>query len=149
MRWVVFMKSNFGRELKAWRDSDGLSQDEAGALIGVSGTAIQNWESGDHFPSNKRWRRIKEKTGIDPVRYMDYSSTATATTATNSPMAAVSADNCFSVEVRQGQQQADKHTVTLTPQEHELFLLWRRYGNEVIFERCLDELRRAEKYFNR
>lgn len=49
--------------LKAWRDGRGLSQKEAGAMIGVSGPAWCEWESGGRSPVEHR-AALEVLTGI-------------------------------------------------------------------------------------
>lgn len=49
--------------LKAWRDERGLSQKEAGAMIGVSGPAWCEWENGGRAPVEHR-AALEVLTGI-------------------------------------------------------------------------------------
>ena len=44
------MTETFGSVLRRWRDSRGMSQKEAAAILGVSERSISRWEQGDGLP---------------------------------------------------------------------------------------------------
>jgi transcriptional regulator with XRE-family HTH domain len=46
----VYPFSADGRELAEWRKAQGLTQDQLGEIIGYSGNAIGNWETGRYMP---------------------------------------------------------------------------------------------------
>jgi len=48
---------------KKLRKIAGLTQEEAGAKIGVSGGAVQKWEYGTAKPKSSLWKRITEVYG--------------------------------------------------------------------------------------
>ena len=54
--------------LKAARVNQGLSQDEAGKLLGVSSYTISNWENGKTFPDAMQILRIQD---VYKVKYDD------------------------------------------------------------------------------
>lgn len=54
--------------LKAWREEHDLSQKEAGALIGVSGPAWCEWESGGRSPVEHR-AALEVLTGIPATEW--------------------------------------------------------------------------------
>lgn len=40
-------------ELKEWREKNGLTQAKAGALIGVKGQTVRQWEAGRYYGTHK------------------------------------------------------------------------------------------------
>lgn len=46
------------RALRDWRESAGLTQEQAGARVGVSRWAWHKWESGQHLPSREQMIQI-------------------------------------------------------------------------------------------
>lgn len=53
-------------KLKTWRSGRGLSLDEAGQLIGVSGVQWHRYETGARRISSEKVPTISEVTGIPP-----------------------------------------------------------------------------------
>lgn len=51
--------------LKAARINKGLTQDEAGKLIGVSADVISNWERQISFPYVVQLKKIEQVYGVD------------------------------------------------------------------------------------
>lgn len=47
-----------GEQVKVMRDTAGLTQEEFAARAGVSATAVSDWETGKHEPSNRHWRAV-------------------------------------------------------------------------------------------
>lgn len=66
--------------LKAARVNCGLSQKEAGELIGVSGDVIGNWERGKSFPDALKIKKIEKAYSIS---YNDIIFLASDTIKTN------------------------------------------------------------------
>jgi DNA-binding XRE family transcriptional regulator len=143
------MERTFAEEIKRIRDSMGLSRKDFANEIGVSATSIQKWEEEGIFPKSSRWRKIKDFTGIDPVTYKVYGEQATQTitrsTISNSPT--ITAASCGSISINTPPLPGDKHTLALTPQEHEALTLFRRFGNPNLLEKCIQKLKQAEAIF--
>ena len=53
------MKNNVKMTLKAARVNSGLSQKEAGKMLGVSDDVLSNWERGISFPDVIQLKRIE------------------------------------------------------------------------------------------
>jgi len=61
-------RSDFGRLLAAIREERGLTQDQLGARLGVSGTTVGGYETGEHSPRDRTLERIARRiTAIDVV----------------------------------------------------------------------------------
>ena len=60
------MKNNVKMTLKAARVNSGLSQKEAGKMLGVSDDVLSNWERGISFPDVIQLKRIEN---LYPVSY--------------------------------------------------------------------------------
>jgi transcriptional regulator with XRE-family HTH domain len=65
----------FATALRVARDRMGLTREEFGDGLRVSGTTIQKWEGGEVFPKPARWKAILDFCGLDPSLYKDYSTT--------------------------------------------------------------------------
>jgi repressor LexA len=48
----------YGRHIRAFRKSKGLTQDQLGEIAGISGSAISQWESDDNEPTMRALERI-------------------------------------------------------------------------------------------
>jgi transcriptional regulator with XRE-family HTH domain len=124
--------------LRQAREKLGMSCEEMGRQIGVSGTAYRKWENGTNYPTVKRWRAIEGKTGVDASLYTDqhdesitqHIGTVTFGNATSGASATIS------------QQTGDK--LELSNEERELLLLFRQYGNPILLDKCRRKLRKIE-----
>lgn len=56
--------STAAHPLKRWREDSGLTQTEAGKLLGTSHVCISRWETGVFVPQRRHWRKIEEVTGV-------------------------------------------------------------------------------------
>ena len=66
------MKKNNGTEveslavrIKLLRKASGLTQGQLGELIGISSTAVGNWESGEFLPKGRYVAKLAGALGID------------------------------------------------------------------------------------
>ena len=50
--------------IKAWRESEGLTQEGAAARFGVTKATVSRWEAGTRQPGPERLPRIATATGI-------------------------------------------------------------------------------------
>lgn len=64
---------DIGKAIKVLRKERGLSQDELGGLVGLSGNAISQIETGATFPHKENIKRICEALNI-PVAYLMFFS---------------------------------------------------------------------------
>jgi transcriptional regulator with XRE-family HTH domain len=55
-----------GSDLRAWREQQGISQERAGRLVGVTVKAYGDWERGKTVPGPDRLRAIVEHLGAPP-----------------------------------------------------------------------------------
>lgn len=64
--------------LRTYRDQQGLTQDELGALIGVSGVTVSRYEVGARIPGKAEMLRIVEVTGhaVTPNDFYDLPTAA-------------------------------------------------------------------------
>lgn len=53
--------------IKEIRKHENLNQTEFGALLGVSLSAVQKWESGENTPAESVIKLMCQKTGVDDV----------------------------------------------------------------------------------
>ena len=53
--------------IKELRKHEKLNQTEFGALLGVSLSAVQKWESGENTPAESVIKLMCQKTGVDEV----------------------------------------------------------------------------------
>ncbi|MGZ3236774.1 MAG: helix-turn-helix domain-containing protein [Burkholderiaceae bacterium] len=58
---------NIGEHIKRKRITDGLTQKQAGLLIGVDAYTVLNWEKGKTTPSAKDWPGIVHFLGYVPL----------------------------------------------------------------------------------
>ena len=65
-RWAMI------NPLRIWRNSHGLSQKEAAVRIGVKPMTLSRWERAKHFPHQKHWALIEEKTGIAASQLVEH-----------------------------------------------------------------------------
>ena len=52
----------FSEKLKAWRRRKGLSVYAVAEMLGVTPSAVSNWETGIRHPKRAIWKRIVEVT---------------------------------------------------------------------------------------
>jgi transcriptional regulator with XRE-family HTH domain len=130
---------DFKDALKRARENLRMSHEEMGRQLGISGTAERKWESGENFPTIKRWARIQAITGVDPSLYVENNNetvtqkigTVTYGNITNGATATIS-----------------QHTVKdldISAEEKELLLLFRRFGNAAMLDRCRRQLLKMEE----
>lgn len=64
----MYRKSSslLGWKLKQARESFNLTQEEAGAKVGVSGATWSRWESGKHVPTEGNLEAIAREFDLDP-----------------------------------------------------------------------------------
>lgn len=58
------VQARFPGKLKAWRQSQGLTQKQVAKMIGVTQPAVAFWERGVSFPRKCRHPHIEEVTGV-------------------------------------------------------------------------------------
>jgi transcriptional regulator with XRE-family HTH domain len=51
-----------GKQIRAWRDAQGLTQEKAAEIAGVAQATWAQWETGDRIPSVKNAPRLIEIT---------------------------------------------------------------------------------------
>lgn len=61
------MRSPLGNALKAARTARGLTAQQVGDIVGISGAAVYQWESGRTKPDSDNLIKVAEFLGIDPV----------------------------------------------------------------------------------
>jgi len=128
------VKMNFGDDFRRAREEHGWNVAEVAELLGLTGNAVHKWESGENFPTVKRWRSIKEHLQIDPAEYK-YEERAPSISATV-PDATIPA----------GQMQpTGKHQVALTESEYIVLVKFRRIGSPaILLEKCLQKMSAIE-----
>lgn len=62
--------------LASWRQKQGLTQSQAGALLDVTATTIHRWEAGEILPRKNTWPRIEKVTGLRPRQFLEYERAA-------------------------------------------------------------------------
>lgn len=62
---------SLGFRIKRLRMASGLTQGQLGALIGISSTAVGNWESGEFHPKGRYVTKLAEALGIDVSELLD------------------------------------------------------------------------------
>lgn len=61
-----------GKHIKSARKSAGLTQDELGQLIGISGVAIMRYEKGQREPTKETIEKIAAKLQVSPNELMGW-----------------------------------------------------------------------------
>jgi transcriptional regulator with XRE-family HTH domain len=62
---------SLGFRIKRLRIASGLTQEQLGALIGISSTAVGNWESGEFHPKGRYVAKLAGALGIDVSELLD------------------------------------------------------------------------------
>lgn len=58
---------SFGDRIKRFRKESGLTQHQLAAFVGVSGSAVGNWENRPHeMPKGDNLLKLAEALGVDP-----------------------------------------------------------------------------------
>jgi transcriptional regulator with XRE-family HTH domain len=134
--------------LRVARATKRLKQWQIAEKLGVTQQAVSDWENGG-WVAEEHWEAIKEELGVDiasfPKPVKSISTTITRSTLSNSP--AINANTCGSISINTPPLPGDKHTLALTPQEHEAITLFRRFGNPNLLEKCIQKLKQAEAIF--
>lgn len=65
-------KERFSNDFRAARARTGMSLEECGRSLGVTGSAVGNWENPEHksFPRYERWGGISKLLGLNPQDYV-------------------------------------------------------------------------------
>ncbi len=58
--------------LRSFREKLKISQDDLARLLGVKPISISRWERGTRVPARRLWPTIKEKTGIQPAQFVEF-----------------------------------------------------------------------------
>ncbi len=61
-----------GERIKELRSKKGLTQEELGKLIGISGVAIMRYEKGQREPDIKTIEKLALKLGVSPLQLMGW-----------------------------------------------------------------------------
>lgn len=162
----------YGRQERLWRrpcqGQGGCGQKNAAELaaaLKVSPQAVSKWESGESFPSVKRWSSIKIITGIDPAEYRDYSASHTSATDnsnnTGQLFAAIDRSNisvhpdvnlhepAIPTELSAREWEAMQALRSIGEKGLEAVILFERFGNNFLLERCLAGLiEQRDKWVN-
>jgi transcriptional regulator with XRE-family HTH domain len=135
------LKSEFGKDFERKRKSMRFnSREELMDLLGVSATAIGNWEKNGVFPLPDKWESIQKVLGIDCTEYEDDVQTVSISA---SPRAiGISAKSGATVTASTGG--ASGRAIEVSEFELELLTMFRRYGNQALGERCLKQLKAIE-----
>jgi len=64
-------EDSLGVRIKRLRIASGLTQGQLGTLIGVSSTAVGNWESGEFHPKGRYVAKLADALGIDVSELLD------------------------------------------------------------------------------
>ena len=142
----------FAAALWATRENMGLSREDFGAGINVSGTTIQKWEIGAVFPKPSRWKAIKLFSGIDPADYRERPTTQitgnrnTGITATNGANVSVSSSTQTTTSVQLSPEEIEALQVIrkIGPKALEALELFGQYGNEHILDTCIARLHKVK-----
>lgn len=62
--------------LRVWRAANSLSQEQAGARIGVDEMTISRWERRDTEPQKRHWPKIEETTGMSRAQFLGFAEAA-------------------------------------------------------------------------
>jgi len=147
-------KNTFGIDFVKARDKIGKNSAQVARDLNLSPSTIGKWIKGSAFPSAELWDAIKFHVGIDPRDYKEYPSPSQSsnTTASGHSQAVTSQDSqvtinsSYTASIERGQHQGG-FLVELNPQEHELYRLFKKYGNPALMEKCLGQLRKAQEIF--
>jgi len=66
------MIETLGQRIKKARKAAGLTQEQLGAIAGVSGVAIMRYEKGQREPSGQPLLRIAQALGVDVYSLVDF-----------------------------------------------------------------------------
>lgn len=141
------MKEKFSRDFARKREQLGLTRDTLSKMIGVSATAIQNWEDATHnsFPKPQRWKKIFDAMeGFDCMMYRHGVTidSMSSKVVGNGSVGNVAASNGSTVTIGTSN---GKHSVELTDFEYLLLTLYRANGGRAMGEECLQRLLGAGK----
>lgn len=64
--------------LRQFRETNGLSRDRLGELLGVTGMTIYRWERGERMPQPSDWTKIETVTGVSPAALAEFRAGAAA-----------------------------------------------------------------------
>ncbi len=67
--------------IRSYRDRIGITQDDLGDQVGVSGAAISRWEQGLREPRGRRLKKLCEVTGLSPAEVLNASASAVSAEA--------------------------------------------------------------------
>jgi len=134
------------------------TQEEAGEKLGVSQNAIHSWLKGRSFPQKDKWKVIAENLGIDPSDYrvnvkdgsfkVDNSASVTNShTTTNGHNVAASSGAKVSIGSFSQGEDGGYVKAELTELEYDTLMLFRKYGNAHLLEKCRATLLKAQEIF--
>jgi len=138
-------KDRFSADMKAARAMTGMSLDDCGKEIGVTGSAVGNWENPEHksFPRYERWEKIRIVLGINPKEYVAEvkgivvtgSRSAGSITASSGAEVRIGETNVAMQKPPEGAVMTE-----LTPLEHEILIKFRKFGNAEMLYNCIKKL---------
>ena len=64
------MRLRLGREIRAWRESQGLKLESVAASVGVSISTISLWERGHRYPNIENLVALASVLRIPPCRFL-------------------------------------------------------------------------------
>lgn len=130
-------KEDFGKDFARKRKALGFnSREDLMDRLGVSATAIGNWEKHGVFPLPDKWEAIKKTVGIDCTEYDTGEQTLTISSSPHS--IGINAKSGAKVSATYGS------SIDVSEFEMELLTMFRRYGNQAMGERCLKQLKAIE-----
>lgn len=136
--------------LRMARAAKKMKQHELAAMIGVSQQMVSGWENDSDPVSPKNWQAILEALGVDCSQYempqtqkSAYIATGHRGTADNGGTVSISGDIAALNYGHHATVQAQ-----LTEIEYDTLMLFRRYGNPHLLEKCRQSLLRAKELFD-
>jgi transcriptional regulator with XRE-family HTH domain len=163
--YVVIGGDMFSEALKNTRKLNKMSQEDLASAIAIltgdslTRQAVQRWESGVSAPEQDKWAAIEKALGqpegwvfaLISADTRQHNSSISMRDANRSPASAINAQNVGSIQISaddnlsNGQQPG--HHEILSDVEYEVLVLFRKYGNPALLQRCLGQLRQAQEIF--
>jgi len=121
-------------------------QAELCRILGKDPATFSNMISGRRECSEEDKIKLSQLLGIDYAGMVEkrMAQAATSTNATNSHQ--INAARTGSISIKTNHESGG-HQVVLSDLEHEVLVMFRKYGNQTILERCLRKLREAQSIF--
>jgi DNA-binding transcriptional regulator YdaS (Cro superfamily) len=132
---------NFAQDLERAINANGMNITEFAKMVGVSANGATRWVKGEAMPKPARWKAIKQATGIDCQEYKIYD---VAMHHSPQSQANISAESGATVSISNQTGNTGRLMVELSEEEHSALILFRRFGNQEMLQRCLRQLRAVE-----